>query len=96
MKILEKNRRFFLKAVAGTGLLASPLGNLAFGAIAQRTMPAAKFEGDFLRHNDIPWALETRRSSFGFGPITPESQFLCATISPCPARAYFSSETVGV
>jgi len=87
MKLPEKNRRFFLKAVAGTGLLASPLGNLAFGAIAQRTMPAAKFEGDFLRHNDIPWALETRRSSFGFGPITPESHFFVRNNLPMPSAS---------
>ena len=38
-------------------------------------MPVSKAEGAFIIHNDLPWALETRRSQFGFGPITPASHY---------------------
>ena len=84
MNFSKFSRRLFLKSAAGAGLLASPLGNLAFSASAPRTMPGSKAGGDFLRHNDIPWALETRRSSFGFGPITPESHFFVRNNLPMP------------
>ena len=87
MKLPRENRRFFLKSLAGLGLLVSPLGNLAFSGAAQRAMPGSKVEGNFLRHNDIPWALETRRSSFGFGPITPESHFFVRNNLPMPNTA---------
>lgn len=87
MNFPKKNRRFFLKSVAGAGLLASPLAKLAFGATQPRAMPDSKVGADFLRHNDIPWALETRRSSFGFGPITPESHFFVRNNLPMPSAA---------
>lgn len=74
------NRRFFLKSMAGAGLAFSPLASWAVA----REMPVAKAGADFLRHNDIPWALETRRSSFGFGPITPASHFFVRNNLPMP------------
>ena len=83
----KRNRRFFLKSVAGAGILASPLGNLTFSSTSPRALPGSKVEGNFLRHNDIPWALETRRSSFGFGPITPESHFFVRNNLPMPSAA---------
>lgn len=85
MKSPRKNRRFFLKSLAGLSLLASPLSNLAFSAATRRAMPLSKIEDNFLRHSDIPWALETRRSSFGFGPITPDSHFFVRNNLPMPS-----------
>ena len=85
MSIEDNSRRFFLKSAAGVGLLFSPLGNLARSAVSMRAMPSGKTEGDFLRHNDIPWALEVRRSSFGFGPLTPESHFFVRNNLPMPS-----------
>ena len=64
------SRRFLMKALATGVALAS--NQLAFGSAA-RSMPAQKMTDTFVVHNDLPWALETRRSQFGFSPIeSPE------------------------
>ena len=47
-------------------------------------MPVSKAEGAFIIHNDLPWALETRRSQFGFGPITPASHLFVRNNLPTP------------
>ena len=47
-------------------------------------MPVSKAEGSFIIHNDLPWALETRRSQFGFGPITPASHLFVRNNLPTP------------
>ena len=47
-------------------------------------MPVNKVEGAFIIHKDLPWALETRRSQFGFGPITPASHLFVRNNLPTP------------
>ena len=47
-------------------------------------MPVSKAEGAFIIHNDLPWALETRRSQFGFGPITAASHLFVRNNLPAP------------
>ena len=47
-------------------------------------MPVSKAEGAFIIHKDLPWALETRRSQFGFGPITPASHLFVRNNLPTP------------
>ena len=50
-------------------------------------MPVSKAEGAFIIHNDLPWALETRRSQFGFGPITPASHLFVRNNLPAPSSS---------
>ena len=47
-------------------------------------MPVSKSEGAFIIHNDLPWALETRRGHFGFGPITSASHLFVRNNLPAP------------
>ena len=47
-------------------------------------MPLSKADSAFIVHNDLPWALETRRSQFGFGPITPASHLFVRNNLPMP------------
>ena len=56
-------------------------------ATAPLTLPAGKKASDFLVHSDLPWALETRRSYFGFGPITPASKLFVRNNLPMPPPA---------
>jgi DMSO/TMAO reductase YedYZ molybdopterin-dependent catalytic subunit/mono/diheme cytochrome c family protein len=78
------SRRFLMKALATGVALAS--NQLAFGS-ATRSMPAQKMTDTFVVHNDLPWALETRRSQFGFGPITPASHFFVRNNLPMPSES---------
>ena len=77
-------RRFVLKSLASGVALAS--NHLAFGSAA-RNMPAQKMSDTFVMHNDLPWALETRRSQFDFGPITPASYFFVRNNLPMPSES---------
>lgn len=75
------SRRFVLKSlVAGIAAAGSTLSV----ASASRAMPASKATGAFIIHNDLPWALETRRSQFGFAPITPASHLFVRNNLPMP------------
>lgn len=75
-------RRFVLKSLAASvALVSSPVALSA----AQRVMPYTKHASTFIEHNDMPWALETRRSAFGFGPITPVSHFFVRNNLPMPS-----------
>jgi hypothetical protein len=69
------NRRFMIKALAGTSAMAAAPLHWAASAALSRPMPCSKEEATFLIHSERPWALETMCSSFGFSPITPESHF---------------------
>ncbi|MFQ3323104.1 MAG: DMSO/TMAO reductase YedYZ molybdopterin-dependent catalytic subunit [Pseudomonadales bacterium] len=81
------NRRFMIKALAGTSaMVAAPLRWAASAALT-RPMPRSKEEATFLIHSERPWALETMRSSFGFSPITPESHFFVRNNLPMPDAA---------
>ena len=51
---------------------------------APRSLPLSKADNAFIIHNDLPWALETRRSQFGFGPITPASHLFVRNNLPMP------------
>jgi len=51
---------------------------------APRSVPLSKADSAFIVHNDLPWALETRRSQFGFGPITPASHLFVRNNLPMP------------
>lgn len=75
------SRRFVIKSlVAGVALA----GQSVTLASAQRAMPFGKRAPTFTLHNDLPWALETRRSQFGFSPITPASHFFVRNNLPMP------------
>jgi DMSO/TMAO reductase YedYZ molybdopterin-dependent catalytic subunit/mono/diheme cytochrome c family protein len=78
------NRRFMIKALAGTSALALAPLRWAASAALTRPMPPSKEEATFLIHSERPWALETMRSSFGFSPITPESHFFVRNNLPMP------------
>lgn len=78
------SRRFLIKGlVAGVALA----GQSITLANSQRPMPYGKRSPTFFVHNDLPWALETRRSQFGFGPITPASHFFVRNNLPMPPAA---------
>ena len=78
------SRRFMVKSLVAGVTLAGQSITLAN---AQRPMPYSKRSSTFIVHNDLPWALETRRSEFGFGPITPASHFFVRNNLPMPAAA---------
>ncbi len=74
-------RRFALKSlVAGVAMAGQTLSL----ANASRALPSTKASNAFIVHNDLPWALETRRSAFGFGPITPASHLFVRNNLPMP------------
>ena len=78
------SRRFLINGlVAGVALA----GQSITLANSQRPMPYGKRSPTFFVHNDLPWALETRRSQFGFGPITPASHFFVRNNLPMPPAA---------
>ena len=82
--MINSKRRFILQAMAASTVLSAlPLRSLA-AASSERPMPGNKELANFIRHNELPWALETRRSSFGFGPITAESHFFVRNNLPMP------------
>ena len=84
----SESRRFLLKALATGVALAS--NHLVFGSAA-RSMPAHKTIDTFVLQNDLPWALETRRSQFGFSPITPASHFFVRNNLPMPSESETSA-----
>jgi DMSO/TMAO reductase YedYZ molybdopterin-dependent catalytic subunit/cytochrome c553 len=63
--------------------VAAASHTLSFSS-ASRSIPVSKAEGAFIIHKDLPWALETRRSQFGFGPITPASHLFVRNNLPTP------------
>ena len=75
------SRRFVLQSLAAAVAAASH--TLSFSS-ASRSIPVSKAEGAFIIHKDLPWALETRRSQFGFGPITPASHLFVRNNLPTP------------
>lgn len=75
------SRRFVLQSLVAGIAAAGP--TLSFSN-ASRAMPDSKAAGAFIVHNDLPWALETRRSQFGFGPITPASRLFVRNNLPMP------------
>ena len=75
------SRRFVLQSLVAGIAAAGP--TLSFSS-ASRAMPDSKAAGAFIVHNDLPWALETRRSQFGFGPITSASQLFVRNNLPAP------------
>ena len=74
------SRRRLIKALAATAFL---LPQLSLSAV-KRLLPANKASSDFIEHNDRPLALETLRSAYGQGPITPISQFFVRNNLPIP------------
>ena len=82
---MEKlSRRFILRSVAA-GVAAA--GHTLSFSSASRSMPVGKADGTFILHNDLPWALETRRSQFGFGPITSASHLFVRNNLPAPSAS---------
>jgi DMSO/TMAO reductase YedYZ molybdopterin-dependent catalytic subunit/mono/diheme cytochrome c family protein len=81
--VIQVNRRFMIKALAGSIALAIAPMRWASAALT-RPMPGSKEQATFLIHNERPWALETMRSNFGFSPITPESHFFVRNNLPMP------------
>lgn len=98
------SRRSLLKALAigGATAVASPLTRFASAQAMNRPMPTGKLATNFHIHNDMPWALETRRPAFGFAPITPQSAFFVRNNLPTPDasivdnRDAWSIEVAGV
>ena len=74
-------RRFVLKSLAVS--VSLPWAHVGLGSIS-RSLPIGKSTDDFFVHNDLPWALETKRGSFGFGPITSTSHFFVRNNLPAP------------
>lgn len=79
-------RRTLIKAMALTGAVGAlrPLSSWAATSGILPALPEGKIAGDFLVHNELPWALETRRSSFGFGPLTSSSRLFVRNNLPMP------------
>lgn len=80
----DVTRRFMIKALAGAVALAVAPVRWAVSAALTRPMPSCKEQATFIVHNELPWALETMRSSFGFSAITPESHFFVRNNLPMP------------
>lgn len=78
------SRRFMIKSLVAGGALA---GQSIAWPNSPRPMPYGKRSPTFIVHNDLPWALETRRSQFGFSPITPVSHLFVRNNLPMPAAA---------
>lgn len=81
----QKSRRRFIKSLAALAVFAGH--SIAIGS-AGRAMPSGKRAATFIQHNDLPWALETRRGQFGFGPITPVSHFFVRNNLPMPPSSF--------
>lgn len=79
-------RRSLLKVMA----LSSTIGALkplsALTAVLPE-LPGGKDSGDFLVHSELPLPLETRRSSFGFSPITSTSNLFVRNNLPMPSTS---------
>ena len=83
------SRRRVLSALSLlTAVAAAPR---TLGAAISRLFPKPGSEDFFIHHNDQPWALETVRSAYGVGPITPISHFFVRNNLPMPADAVVAS-----
>jgi DMSO/TMAO reductase YedYZ molybdopterin-dependent catalytic subunit/mono/diheme cytochrome c family protein len=84
--MLDFPRRTLLKAMVLSGAVGAlrPLSSWAATTGVLPELPAGKFAGDFLLHSELPLALETRRSSFGFGPLTSTSRLFVRNNLPMP------------
>lgn len=82
-------RRSLLKALAigGATTVVGPVARFASAQAMDRPMPTGKLAGNFHIHNDMPWALEAKRSALGFAPITPQSAFFVRNNLPTPDAA---------
>lgn len=80
------DRRDLLKyfALGGCAAALNPLQALASSLASPRPLPTGKLAENFITHNELPWALETRRSRFGIAPITPQSAFFVRNNLPTP------------
>lgn len=80
------NRRSLVRAFALGGAAAAlgPLARFASAQTMERPLPTGKLSQNFVIHNELPWALETKRSAFGFAPITPQSAFFVRNNLPTP------------
>lgn len=80
------SRRSLMKAFALAGMTAAmgPMARFANAQAMERPLPTGKLANNFLMHNDLPWALETKRFAFGFAPITPQSAFFVRNNLPTP------------
>ena len=90
-KTIMKNwsRRRVLSALSLlTAVAAAPR---ALGAAVSRLFPKPGSGDFFIHHNDQPWALETLRSAYGVGPITPISHFFVRNNLPMPADTVLAS-----
>ncbi len=77
----SESRRLLLKTLAGAVAAANLPVSLA---LSQRALPDLKRGAALITHNQLPWALETRRSYFGRAPITPISDFFVRNNLPLP------------
>ena len=77
----SESRRLLLKTLAGAVAAANLPVSLA---LSQRSLPDLKRGEALITHNQLPWALETRRSYFGRAPITPISDFFVRNNLPMP------------
>lgn len=80
------SRRSLVKAfiLGGATVAMGPMARLASAQAMEPPLPAGKLAANFIIHNDLPWALETRPSAFGFAPITPQSAFFVRNNLPVP------------
>jgi len=85
------SRRRFIRLLSSAGAFAGLslglLPNVSRAAGRQgttMTLPGDKLASRFLVHNERPWALETARSSFSIGPITPRANFFVRNNLPMP------------
>lgn len=80
------SRRSLVKALVLGGMTTAlaPMARFASAQAMERPMPTGKLSASFVMHNDQPWALETLRSAFGVGPITPQSAFFVRNNLPTP------------
>ncbi|GGG55553.1 sulfite oxidase [Pseudohongiella nitratireducens] len=87
------SRRSLLKAFAIGGATAavSPLARFASAQAMERAMPTGKLASNFHIHNDMPWALEARRSALGLAPITPQSAFFVRNNLPTPDESIIAN-----
>ncbi|MCI5105149.1 MAG: molybdopterin-dependent oxidoreductase [Pseudomonadales bacterium] len=83
------SRRKLLKMLTALGATAAavPLARFASAQATGRAMPTGKVAGNFHIYNELPWALETRRSALGIAPITPQSAFFVRNNLPTPDAA---------
>lgn len=80
------SRRSLVKTlvVGGATVAIAPMTRFSSAQAMERPMPTGKPSANFIRHSDLPWALETRRTAFGLAPITPQSAFFVRNNLPAP------------